>query len=362
MILLKLLQPVIHLIYFTIIFILTTGEITDETDAIPSVFPNTGHQRPGGTSAMGLLSMGRTSLMYKSPSSRSITKLDDKEKKLVKRSVSYANHYSVPGPKSLSFLKKNVSINTAAHTATKDEKDSRRNWQQRNNFTKFQENSNRGMSFNKNENDKIVRTGHTYGAVSTGDDSDTDDVVHLNVHENENKSDIHKNENKIENRHENKNEARKNVPKNENKNDHKNEQKNKSKSINCSALSSLPNILRPDSNADRKDLFNRIDENKIYNDDNDIDYHNDINSNNYDNNIDFNQNNDDNNNDNYDNNNDIENNDDNENDNNDSETENEISEMSRLSPPLSPDKYQSGETGYRIIQSTGHIKYENIEE
>ena len=72
-----------------------TGEINDETDAMPSVFPVGSRTRPGGTSAMGILSMGRNSIMQKSAATRSILKIEEEEgRRLVKRSVSYGNNYS----------------------------------------------------------------------------------------------------------------------------------------------------------------------------------------------------------------------------------------------------------------------------
>ena len=83
--------------------------------------------------------------MHRTTSSRSVIKMgqmdrhvDGKEKKLVKRSVSYATNYSGPsgssGGPGASSAKKNSSISTHSHSATTDEKDSRRNWQLRNTF------------------------------------------------------------------------------------------------------------------------------------------------------------------------------------------------------------------------------------
>jgi len=101
------------------------GEITDETDAIPSVFPI----RSGtSTGPMGILSMGRSTVMRKTPSSKSITIGEDKGAKLVKKTVNYANHSSTR--KSASGNKRNSSIaNTNKITDT--ENASRKNWQQR---------------------------------------------------------------------------------------------------------------------------------------------------------------------------------------------------------------------------------------
>ena len=79
---------------FSIYYFFFTGEITDETDAMPSVFPMGIRSITGGKSAMGLLSMGRSSMMQKNAlnASKPVTKIDE-EKKLVKRSVTYANNY-----------------------------------------------------------------------------------------------------------------------------------------------------------------------------------------------------------------------------------------------------------------------------
>ena len=56
----------------------------------------------GGKSAMGLLSMGRSSMMQKNAlnASKPITKIED-EKKLVKRSVTYANNFNGVQPHSV---------------------------------------------------------------------------------------------------------------------------------------------------------------------------------------------------------------------------------------------------------------------
>ena len=62
---------------------------------MPSVFPMGIRSITGGKSAMGLLSMGRSSMMQKNAlnTSKPITKVED-EKKLVKRSVTYANNFN----------------------------------------------------------------------------------------------------------------------------------------------------------------------------------------------------------------------------------------------------------------------------
>ena len=61
---------------------------------MPSVFPMGIRSITGGKSAMGLLSMGRSSMMQKNAlnASKPMTKIEE-EKKLVKRSVTYANNY-----------------------------------------------------------------------------------------------------------------------------------------------------------------------------------------------------------------------------------------------------------------------------
>ena len=123
---------------------------------------------------MGIHSMGRSSLMNKTNSNRSIIKgNDEREKKLVKRSVS-ANNYS--GPKSVAYLMKNSSISTTARKATKDERDSRRNWQQRNSMYKCTgEVCSKRQTSDRESDHKIDTSSYNgYGAINTGDDS-TDD-------------------------------------------------------------------------------------------------------------------------------------------------------------------------------------------
>ena len=120
---------------------------------------------------MGLLSMGRSSLMNKTNPNRSIIKVsDEREKKLVKKSVS-ANHYS--GPKSVAYLMKNSSISTTARKATKDERDSRRNWQQRSSMYKFTGEICSKHQVPIRESDHRVETSlyNGYGAINTEDDS-----------------------------------------------------------------------------------------------------------------------------------------------------------------------------------------------
>lgn len=138
---------------------------------MPSVFPNNSGSRPGGTSAMGLLSMGRTSLMHKTSSTASIIKMSNEmEKKLVKKSIS-ANNYS--GPKSVAYLMKNTSISTTAHKPTKDESDSRKNWQERNSmYHRTHKIGGDHIGLIRKSGDNYGSSHHhSYGAVDMNDDS-----------------------------------------------------------------------------------------------------------------------------------------------------------------------------------------------
>ena len=83
-------------------FLFFEGDITDETDVMPSVFPMGIRSITGGKSAMGLLSMGRSSMMQKNAlnASKPFTKIED-EKKLVKRSITYANNFNGVQPHSV---------------------------------------------------------------------------------------------------------------------------------------------------------------------------------------------------------------------------------------------------------------------
>jgi hypothetical protein len=113
------------LFIFLFLLLNITGEITDETDAMPAVFPVRSGTSIGG---MGILSMGRSTVMRKTPSSKSITIGEDKDAKLVKKTVNYANNSSTR--KSGLKQNRNSSIaNTSRMTDT--ENNSRKNWQQR---------------------------------------------------------------------------------------------------------------------------------------------------------------------------------------------------------------------------------------
>jgi hypothetical protein len=77
---------------------------------------------------MGILSMGRSTVMRKTPSSKSITIGEDKDAKLVKKTVNYANNSSTR--KSVPGNKRNSSI-ANTNKIIDAENNSRKNWQQR---------------------------------------------------------------------------------------------------------------------------------------------------------------------------------------------------------------------------------------
>jgi hypothetical protein len=91
---------------------------------MPSNHPMGGTSWPGGTRAMGIHSMGRSSMMQKTASSRTLIKKSE-DKRLVKRSVSYATNYTGLGSGSY----KKIQGPSVDHTPNEDA--ARRDWHQR---------------------------------------------------------------------------------------------------------------------------------------------------------------------------------------------------------------------------------------
>jgi hypothetical protein len=82
---------------------------------MPSNHPMGGTSWPGGTRAMGIHSMGRSSMMQKTASSRALIKKSE-DKRLVKRSVSYATNYTGQGSGSY----KKIQGPSVEHTPNED--------------------------------------------------------------------------------------------------------------------------------------------------------------------------------------------------------------------------------------------------
>lgn len=154
------------------------GEITDETDAIPSVYPVRSGTSIGG---MGILSMGRSSVMRKTPSSKAITIGEDKDAKLVKKTTNYANNSSTR--KSTSKKKWNSST-ANTNIATDTECNSRKNWQQRCELLDTHgsrlDNCATNTSHNRELNGILRRAGGVNIPYGTIPNDDMDDHVELN--------------------------------------------------------------------------------------------------------------------------------------------------------------------------------------